>query len=309
VISFRFHIVSIIAVFLGMAIGVVVGSTYVEQATVALLRNRIDAVEDNLDNRRAKIDQLEEELERQSGYISASDDFAVTDRLTGVPALVLAVRGVDSDAVKETTRLADQAGGEVPGVVWLEPSWALESDDDRQALAEVLGRSTTDGDILRDAAWDSVVSELNGDPTQEGSVLDALVERGFLSVEPLDDGDPVLSDLAGRSPRLLVVTGTDAEPSLQPTFVAAVQAAVNAAVPTVAAEVHAEREDSPPRGALVTETLDEQTRGSIIVVDHADTVAGRVAAVLSLDAVADAVVGHFGYGADATDVLPAWSQP
>ena len=39
-ISFRFHVVSITAVFLAIAIGVVVGSTYVDRAIVDTLRNR-----------------------------------------------------------------------------------------------------------------------------------------------------------------------------------------------------------------------------------------------------------------------------
>jgi len=61
-ISFRFHVVSITAVFLAIAIGVVVGTTYVDGAVVDGLRNRIDSVEGNLDDRRAENDRLESEL-------------------------------------------------------------------------------------------------------------------------------------------------------------------------------------------------------------------------------------------------------
>ena len=45
-ISFRFHVVSITAVFLAIAIGIVVGSTYVDELTVDQLRSRIETVED-----------------------------------------------------------------------------------------------------------------------------------------------------------------------------------------------------------------------------------------------------------------------
>ena len=48
-ISFRFHVVSITAIFLAIAVGVVVGSTYVDQLTVDQLRNRIETVEDRAD--------------------------------------------------------------------------------------------------------------------------------------------------------------------------------------------------------------------------------------------------------------------
>ena len=53
---------------------------------------------------------------------------------TDVPVVVVAVRGVDEDAVNRTVDLARQAGAAVPGVVWLEDRWALD-DDDVQALA------------------------------------------------------------------------------------------------------------------------------------------------------------------------------
>ena len=43
-ISFRFHVVSITAVFLAIAIGVVVGSTYVDRAIVDNLQHRIETV-------------------------------------------------------------------------------------------------------------------------------------------------------------------------------------------------------------------------------------------------------------------------
>ena len=53
-ISFRFHVVSITAVFLAIAIGVVVGSTYVDRAIVESLQNRIDSVSSNLDQRKRR---------------------------------------------------------------------------------------------------------------------------------------------------------------------------------------------------------------------------------------------------------------
>ena len=84
-ISLRFHIVSIIAVFLAIAIGIVVGATFVDRATVDLLQNRIDTVEENLDARRAEIADLESQIDQDGGYIAASADFAVTDRLSDVP--------------------------------------------------------------------------------------------------------------------------------------------------------------------------------------------------------------------------------
>ena len=114
-ISFRFHVVSITAVFLAIAIGVVVGTTYVDGAVVDGLRNRIDSVEGNLDDRRAENDRLESELGLASSYIEASAPFAVTDRLIDVPVLLVAARGVDETVVERTAGLTRLAGGDHTG--------------------------------------------------------------------------------------------------------------------------------------------------------------------------------------------------
>src|SRR3954452_7903504 len=105
-ISFRFHVVSITAVFLALAIGIVVGSTYVDNAVVDQLRNRITSVSETLDVRKAESDQLRSDLGDANDYIDASADYAVTDRLTDVPVLLLAARGVDGDPVSRTLALA-----------------------------------------------------------------------------------------------------------------------------------------------------------------------------------------------------------
>ncbi|MSZ30566.1 MAG: copper transporter, partial [Actinobacteria bacterium] len=51
-INFRFHVVSIVAVFLSLALGIMIGSTVVDRAIVASLRNQIERVEANADAQR-----------------------------------------------------------------------------------------------------------------------------------------------------------------------------------------------------------------------------------------------------------------
>ena len=70
--------------------------------------------------------------------------------------------------------------------------------------------------------------------------------------------------------------------------------------------------ESPGRGTALVDTLDETLRDAIVIVDHADLEAGRVATVLALDSASDAEEGvgrHYGYGDGADAVLPAWTPP
>ena len=141
-ISFRFHVVSITAIFLAIAIGVVVGSTYVDGAVVDRLRNRIR----HRRGQRRPTPRGERPARGRARDDAASTstlsaEYAVTDRLTDVPVLSSRPAGVDEAAVERTVVLARRAGGRVPGIVWLEPRWASEGEEDLEALAAIVGGS------------------------------------------------------------------------------------------------------------------------------------------------------------------------
>ncbi len=322
-ISFRFHVVSITAVFLAIAIGVVVGTTYVDGAIVDGLRNRIDAVEENLDERRAENDRLEGELGRAGAYIEASAQYAVTDRLTGVPVLLVATRGIDEGVVEQTALLARQAGGVTPGIVWLESPWGLESDDQRAALADIVGgQPDAPAEELWTEAWEDVVAALVSsgedpiDPTssqdpggEAQTVLSELEAAGFLSVDALDDESSGLEDLAGSNPSVLAVTGARAQDGLAPMVPVVVETVVDGGLPVVVADAYIDAPEAPGRGELLGDSLPEALREVIVIVDDVERADGRVAAVLSLDGVAGGLVGHYGYGDGADGVLPPWAAP
>jgi hypothetical protein len=325
-ISFRFHVVSITAVFLALAIGVLVGSTYVDTAVADLLRSRIRTVEGNVLDARDENARLEQELDAAREYIDLSSQYAVTDRLTDTPALIVAARGVDESAVDRTVTLARQAGGTVPGVLWLEPRWAAEGDGDLDALGSIVGGSVSDTpEDLQAMAWSDITDELAAEPTSDedlpagqlgeesggtGSVLADLEEAGFVTLDPVDDDSVSLDDLVGAGPRMLVITGARAQEEVTPVIPVAVEAMVDAGLVTVVGDVYVVDPEAPERASTLLDTFDEDLRGAIVIVDHADLDAGRVAAVLALDSAGDGQVGlHYGYGDGADAVLPTWTPP
>jgi hypothetical protein len=322
-ISFRFHVVSITAVFLAIAIGVVVGSTYVDELTVDQLQDRIETVEDRADATRDENGRLEDELASAREYIDLSSEYAVTDRLTEVPVLLTAVRGVEEAAVERTLVLARRAGGVVPGIVWLEARWALASDEDLEALASIVGGSASSSrEDLWASAWADITEELAADPVagdspEEGPIADegastlaALEEAGFLAVDSLDDDTVATDDLLGADPRIVVITGPRAEESIAPLVPVAAGASVEAGLVTLVGDVHVRATEAPERGADLSESLEEELREAIVIVDDVDLEAGRVALVLAAQSAGGGEVGvHYGYGDGADAVLPAWTPP
>jgi hypothetical protein len=313
-ISFRFHVVSITAVFLAIAIGVVVGTTYVDRAVVDSLESRVDRVSRNLDQRKAENDALDGALGDLRRYAGASTDWAVTGRLTDVPVMLLAVRGLDGDVANTALQLARRAGAAVPGVTWLEGRWALEGDDDHDALATAAGVDASSSDTtLRADAISALVSALSvpaeGATNEEAAaMLDRMVEAGFLTVDVKGDGAPALDELAGTAPRVLLLSSSDVADKLGSLIGPLASRASAAGLATVAAEAYVSKTDGPKRGEVVLTALDD-ARDRVSVVDDLEVPEGRVAAILALAEVSTGQVGHFGYGDGADGVLPAWTAP
>lgn len=315
-ISFRFHVVSLTAVFLAIAIGVIVGTTYVDRAVVENLENRIDTVSGNLDERRAQIDDLEEALGDLRSYAGASAEFAVTHRLPDVPVVLLAARGVDENHAQQLATLVRRAGARTPGVIWLEESWDLSDEDERSRLAGVLG---TDADrppgwLAREgltAVVDALVAPADTDLqlAPGGALLAAVTAAGFLAVDDLGDSAVTLASMAGSGARVLVLTGTESADGVGDLVPDLAGTAVDAGLPTVVADAFVVREDGPGRGEAVWSDLGEDLRERLVVVDAADLPEGRVAAVLGVAEAAAGRTGRFGYGSDVDGALPAWSTP
>ena len=309
-INFRFHLVSLVAVFLALAIGVVMGYGVLGQPTVEGLQSRIDSVEANAEARRKENDQLTEEVGRLDQVIDATGPFAVTDRLLGVPVTLVVVRGVDGDMVKRLAELVRLAGGEAPGILWVEEKLALGNDADAEALATALGVSDTKKVILRDVAWQAIATRLASEQDADDP-LRALVDAGFLAFESIGDGvDRPLATVGGRTSRVVLVTGTDAALESKMAVAPFARAALDAGLPVVVAEAYRELEAGVGRGALLSAVRDDEDLADrISTVDDLDRPSGDIVTVLALADLGRGIVGHYGLGGGASAPVPAWWQP
>ena len=210
-ISFRFHVVSITAVFLAIAIGVVVGTTYVDRAVVDSLENRVDRVSRQPRQRKAENDALEAELGPDlRGYAGASADFAV-DRPPRSACRCCSSRCVGSTTTSPRRRSTLVPTGRrrgprrSPG--W-RSRWALEGDDDHDALATAAGVDPSSSDTeVRNAALAALIGALGcrpraPTPPTRTPCSTGWSRPGFLSVDAQDDAAPPLVELAGRAPRV-----------------------------------------------------------------------------------------------------------
>ena len=302
-VTFRFYIVSLVAVFLALAMGVVVGSTLIDRAIVDRLDRSVDSVSNRLDRQQDENAALRKEIRELREYADTTAPEVVDGALDGGAVAVVAERGVDADVVEASVAMLQQADGAAPGILWLEPAWDLADDGDRTRLAEVLDVPDTGPGRLRDRAWGRLVTALEGGSVQ-GDPLQDLAEGGFVTYQDVGDVESGVDALAGVGEQVLLVGGPESQLGSDITL-ALGRGLVRAGVPALVAEAWHEEEDGPSRGAVAGLVRDQDDLADVVsTVDDLDLVQGRVAATLALADLRNGVRGHYGYGADADRPLP-----
>lgn len=309
-INFRFHLVSLVAVFLALALGVVVGSTVIDRAIVDGLRSRIDHVEKKANDQRKENGDLKKELSRVTAYADQASPYTVERRLADVAVSVLAVRGVNGDSVRATMATLRQAGARASGVVWLEPRWALKDEADRQRLRQALGSNEVTPEGLRAAGLRALTERLVaggvGGGGAAGDALVALRDAGFVSLDGAGTPDPDPGAYPGPNVRVVVIDSADGQVPAPELSLPMIRDLAVAGVPVVSGEA-----PTDPAAALVSVPLvqgDAALARQVPSVDDLDVVEGRVALVLVLQRGAKGL-GHYGRGPGASRQLPEPPAP
>lgn len=304
-INFRFHLVSLTAVFLALGIGIAVGASVVDRATVDLLETRLKGVEQRLDDTDTENEQLRQELGRWSAFADQARDEAVSGRLEGVPVLVLAVQGIDRKPVDDLRQTLAAAKATLQGTVWFTSKLRLDKEEDAAALADLLGVAPRGGDPVRRSMINLLVGELTAQ-TSNG-LLAALRDAAFVEFEA-PAGDPVdLTTVPAEGVRFVMVSDADADVAneqLAVPFTGELAQAARARV--LAAEAGQEpRGGRPGRRAVFVGPLRAEAVAPLLSsVDNLEDFRGRFAAVYALRDLGAAKVGHYGVGADAVRLVP-----
>jgi hypothetical protein len=91
VINFRYHVVSLTAVFLALAIGLVVGTAALNGPVADSLKNQISALNKDNSNKRDQINQYREELNRSQDFATEIAPSYLNNELAGRKILVVAL--------------------------------------------------------------------------------------------------------------------------------------------------------------------------------------------------------------------------
>jgi hypothetical protein len=302
-INFRFHVVSLIAIFLALALGVVIGAGVIDRGVVDTLNNRLDSVESKSDRIQSENRVLAERNDQMDSMIGDLQPFAVSGSLFGDDVGVVAVRGVDGDRVSAVVTAAQQADATATGTLWLEDKWALSDDNAVKDLQTALGSFTKNKASLRTEGLQQLAQRL-GAPDEgaagEQDLLVVLQDAGFLGYDSV--GDSTVTDFPGRGAGIVLVVGNGGSVDPASVVVPTAKALHAADVPLVVASVWEDVTDGPDRAAAVQPIRDNELAATVSTVDDLDLVEGPTTVVLALSDLFlfPPVVGHYGYGPGVT---------
>jgi hypothetical protein len=304
-INFRFHVVSLIAIFLALALGVVIGAGVIDRGVVDTLNSRLDRVESRSEQIRDENDALTTRNEQLDNAVVDIQPFAVDERLFGDDFAIVAVRGVDGDRVSALVTAAQQADATVPGVLWLEDKWSLDKDDAIKALQDAIGSTTKNKTTLRQEGWQLLARRLStsNDVAPAQDPLVALQQAGFLGYDAVSQS--AISGFPGRGAAIALAVGNKG--SVDPILVSVPLSKVlhSAGLPTVVAGSWAKADNGPDRAAAVQDIRNStELAATVSTVDDLDLAEGPLTVVLAMSDLlrTPPVVGHYGYGKDAKPI-------
>lgn len=284
--SGRYHAASLAAVFLALAVGILIGVGFGSDIVSGTADDLEQSLEADLDEARAEVDDLQAELEREREFERAVFPAVVADRLRAERVALVALGGLDQATADDIEAAIGPAGASLDEVA------VVRDPPDLEALAGTLeGRRARalargEADALR------LFGERAGRALVRGSAdFDAL--RGTLLSR--------YSGSAGGIDGVVVVRSrsSELEPDEEATS-AALEEGLVAGLSEAATTVGAETSEADPSSIGF---FDSQGLAS---VDSVDLTSGQVALVVTLTGSAS---GSFGIKETADSLLPDLLAP
>jgi Copper transport outer membrane protein, MctB len=220
VISFRQHVVTIVAIFLALALGLLAGSAFIQPRLVDDLHARVDDQLTQIHDLQGQLAEQRDRLAAESAFNDSALSHLTTGQLAGEPVVVIAQDGVE-DAVVASSRQALADAGATVVAMSARDTLAPQDPDAQQALAQALGLPGASPEDLPGLAAEAIADRLATDERRSAAgqvdLLHELLANGYLA--PLGSGvsDATLETIGGANQIVVVLAGGQStEPAMAP---------------------------------------------------------------------------------------------
>ena len=122
-IDFRYHLVSIVAVFLALAIGIVLGSTELQGTTIDALRLSSNQLNKELSASNNQRDTYEQQVGADQQFLTTAEPRLLANELPGMRIVLVTEPGASSAVISGIKQAAAFADATITGEVALQPSF------------------------------------------------------------------------------------------------------------------------------------------------------------------------------------------
>ncbi|HIW64213.1 MAG TPA: copper transporter [Candidatus Stackebrandtia excrementipullorum] len=301
-INFRYHLVSVTAVFLALAIGLVLGTTALNGPTLEVMSEQVATLRDDNSTLRDQVLELETAAANEQEFADAVAPATLAGTLDEEQVVVLSVAAADQAHVEGVTTMLEYSGATNVGQLTLTDVFINPGNSDMLV------------DLVADLTPPEVEPPNNNDGVESAS---ALLAATLLADGPAtaDDRDALIEamvelqmitvdvELADQATAVIVVTGkpyagTDA--AGQNTNVLNLVNQFGEYGPIVCAA---------PTGAgdgnVISAVLgDPELADAISTVDNVAGPEGQLATIMALPERIAGTAGHYGTGEGATALVP-----
>jgi hypothetical protein len=282
--SGRYHTASLVAVFIALAIGILIGVGLAGDVVSGASQELEQSLRSDLDEANEESDRLATELEREREFGSRAYPALVAGRMAGIELALIGLGSLPRETAADVEAAIEPAGARLAAIAVVEMppdaeelaasagrrySGAARGGQPLSRLGEDLGAELAGGGALVERVRDVLFARFSGELAE----VEGLILVGSPPGD-LDEDQQALSD-ALRDGLLSGIAGNGAEVA------------------------GAERTDTDPA------TLAPISDAGIATVDHVDLVAGKVSLVLSLLGAG----GDFGVKEGAEGFLPELLGP
>lgn len=273
----RYHVISLVAVFLALGIGILLGVTVVERGLISEQKAQIKSLRKTFDEIKEKNAQLNDDLTAYKRFADETKKYMISGRLVGRQFALLTAMNPDLASQNSVMSGITEAGGSVPVVVDIAGSGAYK---DQAVVANLNTLFAMQGDAraVRDRVYAEVVNQLR--TASNVGIMATLEKLGVLKMN-----GTLQSPMSGG----ILLGGIESD-SLDRSDVPLIKSFQAAGFPLVGVAG-----TGTPDFVLIT-----YKENGISTVDHIETVPGQVAVVLVLEGRG----GNFGSGESAGRLMP-----
>lgn len=306
-IDFRYHLVSIVAIFLALATGIIIGATSLRDDVAGTLNGQVGQLREDKKGLRSQLDSSQLANRRQDQYAAEMAPAALAGQLRGRSTVVVSLPGTAGSLTDGTVDTLHQADATVTETAELSDGWADGSADTRRALHRAARTMRMDvGDVpdnrLAGLVLANALSTEPGHqrPTGQAAARGQLVDAGLvdLSDEDAASAQSVVVVWPGMRPP------QESEPNEVSRWSDVITAVGLSGRPVVGGS------SGPVKAGVTADALVAQLRdsaqvtGTMSTVDDMSSPVGRGAAALALRDEFRDQSGNYGLDQDASAVAP-----